>query len=270
MDPEDSMKLSVIVPTLNGGLPKGLPEPDDDIEIVFVSGISPVGRARNEGVRRAKGDYIAWVDADDEILPSWRDEIFAAMKADADVIVLDVEGVGWTRFHGGRWNVPGGLIPHDRLMRDIYAEGALAGAMWQFVSRRTLWNDLRFDETVEAWEDYILLHVLCSRAKKVWHIAKSIYRYINQPGSLVNTSSPEKEDRHIASVIGRAGVAESKWKSDAVFASARECYWVWRRSRNGLAWRYVAKRLVLLACYCVAKRRIRWAMRFVGMTLGIL
>ena len=47
--------------------------------------------ARNEGLERATGDWIAWVDCDDEVEPNWASEICAAIKAHPDVDVIQFD-----------------------------------------------------------------------------------------------------------------------------------------------------------------------------------
>lgn len=264
------MKLSIIVPTLDGSLPKGLPSGNPEVEVIVVSQVAPVGKARNEGLRRAVGDYIAWVDADDEIEDDWLPQILAAIAHDPDLIVVDAIGIGWQRFFGGAWNAPAGKVAAKKLMRDIYGDGAIAGAMWQFAAKSELWKDLWFDETVQAWEDYLVLPKLCARAKTAWHVKVPVYKYISRPGSLVNTSTPGREDKHLAKIIARADAASLKWRSHAMMATARECYWIWRRSRNAQAWQYVAQHFVFLALWALLHGGFRWFARFAGMVLKVL
>ena len=61
------MKLSVIVPSLEGKVPESLrqqTEGRDDVELVVVEGIRPVGKARNMGLDRACGDKCGWHERD--------------------------------------------------------------------------------------------------------------------------------------------------------------------------------------------------------------
>lgn len=62
--------VSVIIPSIRGGsnLSRLLDEIDKqtfkDLETLVIKGVSPNGRARNEGVRKARGKYLVFVDDD--------------------------------------------------------------------------------------------------------------------------------------------------------------------------------------------------------------
>ncbi|MFN3466193.1 MAG: glycosyltransferase [Candidatus Brocadiales bacterium] len=68
-------KVSVIIPTLDGSCKGNVGRLLEDIkkqtlkdlEVVLIKGVRPNGRARNEGVKKAKGDYLVLID-DDTIL----------------------------------------------------------------------------------------------------------------------------------------------------------------------------------------------------------
>lgn len=63
-------KVSVIIPSLKGGnnLPQLLKQIEGqtfkDIETIVIKGVSPNGKARNEGVKRARGKYLVFMDDD--------------------------------------------------------------------------------------------------------------------------------------------------------------------------------------------------------------
>ncbi len=68
-------KVSVVIPTLdgsrNGNVERLLEDirkqTFKDLEVILIKGVRPNGRARNEGVKKAQGDYLVFID-DDSIL----------------------------------------------------------------------------------------------------------------------------------------------------------------------------------------------------------
>lgn len=68
-------KVSVIIPTLDGSCAGNVErllgdikkQTFKDLEVILIKGVRPNGRARNEGVKKARGDYLVFVD-DDTIL----------------------------------------------------------------------------------------------------------------------------------------------------------------------------------------------------------
>lgn len=68
-------KVSVIIPTLDGSCGGNVErllgdikkQTFKDLEVILIKGVRPNGRARNEGVKKARGDYLVFMD-DDTIL----------------------------------------------------------------------------------------------------------------------------------------------------------------------------------------------------------
>lgn len=159
--------LSVIVPTLDGSLPAGLPQ-SQDVEVIVINGISPVSRARNVGISRAHGKYVAWVDADDAVTEDWLPSILAAIEDDPDIVSFNAQ-VEWV--DGKRKGfVVGGMAN----VADVLAERA-TGQMWNKVIRRELYEGLEFSGMIH--EDYRLLCELLPRAKQIKHIERTLYIY---------------------------------------------------------------------------------------------
>ena len=232
------MKLSIIVPTLDGRVPTSLMRAIGgraDVEVVVVKDVSPVGKARNEGLRRATGDYIAWVDADDEVTEDWLGDILAAIGRDApDVITFDAARVGWKGDSSDVvWRERHPSV--GRLLHSAYQAIERMCSMWLFVSRRELWRDLWFDEDAVICEDYFILPKFVSRAKSLTYIRKKLYRYISQETSLVHrygfTGDPEVMDmrRRYLEEVPR------KYRSSATLGLATAYYGVAIRVAHGFA-----------------------------------
>lgn len=178
--------LSVIVPTLDGSVPECVRRlaADPDVELVVVAGVKPVGRARNIGLDRATGEYVAWVDADDEIADDWLAAVKAGIARGVDCVVVDVESEVQGRVF--EWKASGRGVFADMVL------GRIISAMYGYVVARRLYAGLRFDETRRQTEDTCLLGELLPRVKSAAG-AGLRYRYRSSANGLINTSSPEDE-----------------------------------------------------------------------------
>lgn len=160
------MTLSVIVPTIDASVPS-LPS-NPCVETIVVRGVSPVSAARNEGLSRATGEYIAWVDADDEVSEDWLSSILQGLEARPDVLSFNARVI-WT--DGKR---PSYVIGGTAYAADVMAERT-NGQLWNKVIRRELFDGLEFQGAVH--EDYRLLCNLLPRARSFAHIPKTLYIY---------------------------------------------------------------------------------------------
>lgn len=92
------MKLSILIPTLperaqfltclTSELQKQMGD-RKDIELVINHGAQTTGEKRNALIQSATGEYVWFVDDDDEILPGAIDAIMQAMEQNPDVLGID-------------------------------------------------------------------------------------------------------------------------------------------------------------------------------------
>lgn len=221
------MKLSVIVPSLTGQVPESLrrqTEERDDVEVVVVTGVSPVGRARNEGLDRAQGEYVAWADSDDEVTEDWLAEILAAIERGPDVAFFDVKPEGWPCLGDLVYGGEGGLLPSAQVVRDVYENHRLQGHLVRIVSRRRLWDGLRFDTALAAWEDFLLLPQVLLRADRVLYVPKTLYRYVCRPRSVMTGLAADGRLANAETAIRRWREAPGEWRPAALRGSLAGVY----------------------------------------------
>ena len=132
--------------------------------------------ARNEGLAKATGEWIAWVDCDDEVEVNWASEIAAAIRShpDVDVIQFDATEVvrGNTRLLTYRYR---GAVDGEKFVHELLRNDGMPAWLWTRVFKRELFDGLRFEGRVK--HDYGMFLQLLPRVRSVWSIGKPLYRY---------------------------------------------------------------------------------------------
>lgn len=193
------MKLSIIVPSLDGRVPESISRVErvERVEVIVVKGVSPVGKARNEGLRRARGEWIAWVDSDDEVSAEWIEEILSRVDRENGGERDEVEKVGGGGSGSGRvdivtfdvrveWHDGSGRKAYSMAHRTTnfardYLRGNLPGQLWCKVFRRELFEGKTFKGG--CYEDTRMINAIIREARergeelKVVDIPKELYVY---------------------------------------------------------------------------------------------
>ena len=192
-----------------------------------------VASARNWGLSRATGAYIAWVDPDDLVAPEWFPSLWEAIKThDPDVIVMDTLRFGMGEESLMCYGRPAGLLSPEIFLEDVARDKRILGGMPDKVIRRRFFEGLQFNETLPILEDFDLILQVLQPVRKVYYINRPLYRYRQLEESLVHQVSEERAFLSVQVAMKRLGnVPEALQKPATVAVALQILAFFWNRSR---------------------------------------
>ena len=154
------------------------------VTIITQKNQGPSG-ARNQGLNRAVGQYVMFVDSDD-ILPL---DAVQKMLSKAFEYGADIVGGGSRRFIFNRWCSKRQFkIFQDVVIEqwDIENKMKLTGYLWGKIYNRTLFNDIRLPENL-LFEDTLVPMILYPKSGKIVWLAGDVYWYRWHRNEIVQT-----------------------------------------------------------------------------------
>lgn len=161
------------------------------------------GGARNTGLEAAAGAYLLFVDSDDALSPGALEMIRQAIgRSTPDILTFDHladDGEGHLTPKKANFtpeHSPFRLEEHPRFLNSM-------PATWARVWKRELYinNNIRYPDRAFYGEDLQTSGKLFALAESIVYLPEHLYRYLDRPGSLMNTADPAR-NRHMLTAVG--------------------------------------------------------------------
>lgn len=221
------LKLSYIIPFYNGQTTirhclesiYALPLAEDELEVIVVDDCSPVsaervlsscaaqhpnlrilrhetnkrqGGAKNTGIRAAKGEYIAFADQDDEIIPQATAKALQLASANSTDMLschytIQYEN-GSRKEFGIKNNTIAGRTISGKTFCEQYFQTGVNLAPWAYLYRREFLLQVAHpyaENVVMEDSDWIAWHLI--RANKITYLNQSIYVWIMNGNSITHS-----------------------------------------------------------------------------------
>lgn len=231
------MKISIIIPVYNSGITikrtidSLLNQTNQDFEVIIVNDGSTddtknhilnkiknisnfylidqvnggASSARNTGIKKANGDYLSFIDADDVVSEYYVQEILSHLSSVENTCDLVVFGYNNCIITNGKMDIRNEVVPdinqftssknmHDLVPYLITAN--LLNPLWNKVYRRNILieHNINLNESYILGEDLIFNLSFFDYCTSTLIIEKSLYYYVATSGSLTQTDYINKYD----------------------------------------------------------------------------
>lgn len=177
-----------------------------------------VAYARQTGLNESRGDYIIYVDADDEIESTYLEELYKkAIDDEADMVVCDY--VELTSEGKVEKSQQPSELTGIAYLNDILA-GKCYGALWNKLIKRNvvLKSATSFPINLSMREDLVFLSNLLPHISKLSYIHRFLYGYERRNvESLTNNYINESVQYYNQEVIWNSLILENKYLSSEIY-----------------------------------------------------
>lgn len=187
----------------------------DDRIIVIHQRNQGLSAARNIGITKANGEYIAFVDSDDYILDDMYETLYKNLiKNDADISICKYQCVSENQkidFSLDSNNII--IMDKVKAMNELLLDKTITNHAWNKLYKKDIFNNTKFP-IGKKFEDIGTMYLLFEKAQKIVYQDTTQYIYINRDGSILHNKNPQLLQDYISSINSRYEYLLKRYKSE--------------------------------------------------------
>lgn len=160
---------------------------DSRVRAVRLSQNRGPSAARNEGIRRARGAYISFVDADDRVEPDLLEKLYENLvQARAEVSACGADGIDLKRG-------PTAVYTRSEAVRCLARGVPFNLVPWGKLYSAELVKKTLFPENIFYSEDLLFLYSVLKQSRRVSYRPDILYHYTQREGSQMQSGASERK-----------------------------------------------------------------------------
>lgn len=160
---------------------------DRRVQVVHFQKNRGPGAARNEGIRRASGDFVSFIDSDDYVEPDLLERLYNNLTENgADLSACGADGI---KLKGG----PPGTFSSSEAVWCLAHGVPFNHVPWGKLYTMKLVKKYPFNERYFYSEDLLFLYQFLKSADRVSYLPNQLYHYVNREGSQVHSGVDERK-----------------------------------------------------------------------------
>ncbi len=151
-----------------------------------------VSAARNRGIEKAQGEWLAFVDSDDWIDPQYLEKLYAAaVRESADIVLCGYKRVYETNEEVIVKDSSFPMNSEEYLHHVLNVQNGFGFVHMKLYRKSLLAGGVRFHTELSLAEDALFNIEICGSAQKIYYIAEPLYCYRFNSNSAVRRFRPD-------------------------------------------------------------------------------